>query len=119
MQTPIQLTFRGMAHSKALAAHAARRTDKLERLFTKIVSCHVVFELVGHRHRHGDRYRISIHLGVPGRELLAGHRPSSSDDSADNPYVDTDRAFDEAERQLEDWVKRRRTVRHGEVRWPN
>jgi ribosomal subunit interface protein len=115
MQTPIQLTFRGMPHSNALAAHADRRAAKLQRLFAHIVSCHVVFELVGHGHRHGDRYRISIHVGVPGHELVAG-RPSSSGEDADNPYATTDHAFDEAERQLEDWVKRRRAVRHVDAR---
>ncbi len=115
MQIPIQLTFRGMAHSHALAAHAELRAKKLERHFAHIVSCHVVFELVGQRHRHGDRYRVSIHVGVPGRELLAG-RPASSDDGADNPYATTDHAFDEAERQLEDWAKRRRAARHADAR---
>jgi ribosomal subunit interface protein len=115
MQIPLQLTFRGMARSDALATHAERRTAKLERLFPHVVSCHVVFDLVGRRHRHGDRYRISIHVGVPGHELLVGRTPSS-EDGADDAHATTEHAFDEAERQLEDWVRRRREVRHEQVR---
>jgi ribosomal subunit interface protein len=115
MQTPIQLTFRSMAHSDALAAHAQRRAAKLEQLCAHIISCHVVFELASHRHRHGDRYRISIHLGLPGHELLVGRAPSSAASSAD-AHATTDHAFDEAARQLEDWVRRRREDRHREAR---
>lgn len=116
MQIPLQLTFRNIPHSDALATHAGRRAEKLERLCERIISCHVVFDLAGHRHRHGGHYRISVHVGLPGHELLVG-RISSERDS-DNPYATTDHAFDEAERQLEDWVRRRRVARHEEARWP-
>jgi hypothetical protein len=33
MQVPLQLTFRGMAHSDALTAHVRLRAEKLEHLF--------------------------------------------------------------------------------------
>jgi hypothetical protein len=56
-------------------------------------------------------YRVSIHLGLPGHELLVSHAPS------DEHHVETagataDRAFDEVGRQLEDWVRRQRVHRH-------
>ena len=35
MQVPLQLTFRGMAHSDALAAHVRLRAEELERLFDR------------------------------------------------------------------------------------
>jgi ribosomal subunit interface protein len=104
-----------MAHSEALAAHAERRAAKLERLFAHIISCHVVFDLAGHHHRHGDRYRISVHLGLPGREVVVGHVQPTDVDS-ESAYATTDHAFDDAERQLEDWVRRRRETRHEEAR---
>jgi ribosomal subunit interface protein len=115
MQTPLQLTFRNMAHSEALAAHLQERTEKLERLSDRIVSCHVVVELVGHHQHHGERYRFSIHLGLPEHELLVTRAPSEHRD-LENAFVMADRAFDEAERQLEDWVKRQRERRHEAAR---
>jgi ribosomal subunit interface protein len=115
MQNSLQLTFRSMAHSEALAAHAARRAAKLERLFARIISCHVVFERTGHHHRHGDRYRVALNLGLPGHELIIGHaRPANLGDQSAHATVD--RAFDEAERRLEEWVRRRRAARQEAAR---
>ena len=113
MQVPLHLTIRGMAHSDVLVAHVQLRADKLEHLFDRVVSCHVVVELAGHHHRHGDRFRVSINLGLPGHEILVGHAPSD-DQGPETAYVAVDRAFDAAGRELEHWVKHRRTQRHDE-----
>jgi ribosome-associated translation inhibitor RaiA len=110
----LQLTFRRMANSVALATHVRRRAEKLEHVFGRIVSCHVVIDLAGHHHRHGNRYRISINLALPGRELLVSRAPAAGRE-IESAHASADRAFDEAERQLEDWVRRRRACRH-EVR---
>ena len=110
MQTPLQLTFRGMARSDALASHLERRAEKLEHLFHRVISCHVVVKLAGHHSRSGDRYEFSINVGLPGHELLVTHEPPR-DHSPESAYVSADRAFDEAERQLEDWVRRQRDHR--------
>ena len=118
MQMPLQLTFRRMAHSEALAAHLGRRAEKLERLFDRIISCHVVVELAGHHHRHGDRYRVSINLGLPGRELLVKHVLPDDEPTTETAHATADRAFDEAERQLEDWAGRSRQHRHEETPRP-
>ena len=114
MQVPLQLTFRSMTPSDALAMHVRLRTEKLEHICDSIVSCHVVVQLAGHHHRHGDRFHVSINLNLPGHELLVGHAPA--EDSAETAEAATDQAFDDAARQLEDWMKRRRGERHDEGR---
>jgi ribosome-associated translation inhibitor RaiA len=101
-----------MAHSDALAAQIERRMQALEGLFDRIISCHVVVELAGHHHSHGDRYRISINVVLPRHELIVSHGPGRNPETA---YVAAERAFDEATRQLEDWLKRRRLGRHEEA----
>jgi ribosome-associated translation inhibitor RaiA len=113
MQVPLQLTFRRMAHSDALAAHVRLRAEKLEHLFDRIVSYHVVVELAGHHHRHGDHFHVSINLGLPGHEILVGHAPSD-DQGPETADGAVDRAFDDAGRELEDWVKHQRTQRRDE-----
>jgi ribosome-associated translation inhibitor RaiA len=60
MQTPLQLTFRSIPHSDALATQVNRRAEKLERVFDHIISCHVVVELAGHHRSRGARYRITV-----------------------------------------------------------
>jgi ribosomal subunit interface protein len=103
-----------MEHSDELASHIRRRAEDLERHFERITSCHVVVELAGHHHRHGDRYRVSIHLGLPGHELVISHDPTD-DRNLETAQAAADRAFDEIARQLEDWVKRQRAGRHEEA----
>ena len=109
MQHSLQLTFRSMAHSDALAAHVTSRAAKLEHFYDRLVSCHVVLELEGHHHRHGTRYRVSINLGLPKHEIIVKH---ANDHELETPYVSVDRAFDEAGRQLEDWVGLQSAHRH-------
>ncbi len=106
MQVPLQITFRHLAHSDALATHIEQRAGKLEHLFDRLISCHVVVELAGHHHHHGDQYRVSLNLGLPGHEIIVGHTPSDDRDQT-NAHATADRAFDEAARQLEDWTRRR------------
>ncbi len=110
MQTPLQLTFRSMARSDALASHLEKRAEKLEHLFDRIISCHVVVKLAGHHSRSGDRFEFSINVGLPGHELLVT-RVAPEDHDPESAHVSADRAFDEAERQLEHWVRRRRDHR--------
>jgi putative sigma-54 modulation protein len=110
MQTPLQLTFRSMAHSDALAAHFQRRSAKLDHLTERIVSCRIVVELAGHHRSSGDRFHVSIHVGLPGHEVIVSYAPAEHE-GPETAHVSADRAFDEAERQIEDWVRRRRSSR--------
>jgi len=114
MQTPVQITFRSMAHSDALAAHLQLRIDKLDHIFDRIVSCHVVIELEGHQHHHGEQHRISVNVGLPGHEIIVNHAPSHSP-TIETAYATADRDFEDAERQLEDWLRRQRSHRHEAV----
>jgi ribosome-associated translation inhibitor RaiA len=111
MQTPLQLTFRSMEHSEALAVHLRKRAARLDELFDGVISCHVVIERAGHHHQHGDRYRFSINVSLPGHELNVTHDPPE-DRAERTTLAAADRAFDEAERQLEHWVTRQRSERH-------
>ncbi len=111
MQTPLQLTLRNIAHSDALATHIHRRAEKLAHLFDRIISCHVVVEHAGHHPSRGKQYRITVNLGLPGHEILVSHAPSEGR-FLDDARETADRAFDDVERELEHWVKRRREERH-------
>jgi ribosomal subunit interface protein len=115
VQMPLQVTFRRLAHSDALATHVRRRAEKLERIFARMISCHVVVELAGHHHHHGDRYRVSINVGVPGHELVVSHTPSD-ERNVESAHATADRAFDEVARQLEEWVRQRSDHRNEEAR---
>ena len=111
MQMPLQLTLRSMAHSDALAVYVRRRADRLERASARIISCHVVVELVDRHHRHGNRYRVTVNVAVPGHEIIVSHVPSD-ERRIGTAGAATSRAFDEVDQQLEHWVGRQREDRH-------
>jgi ribosome-associated translation inhibitor RaiA len=115
MQNELQLTFRNMAHSYPLSAHVTARAEKLQHFFDRIVFCRVVLGLEGHHQHRGDRFAVSINLGLPKHEILVNHMPSH-DHEGETAYAAVDRAFSDAERQLEHWIGQQRGGRHADNR---
>lgn len=105
MALPVQITFRDIPPSAAVAAHVERRAEKLETFFFRMSKCHVVVE-EPHRHsRQGKKYRVEIDMHVPGRELVISKNP---EDSKEDLHAAIDVAFDDAERILEEYARQLR-----------
>lgn len=105
MAVPVQITFRDIRPSAAVAAHVERRAEKLETFFDRMSKCHVVVE-EPHRHsRQGKKFKVEIDMHVPGRELVISRTP---EDQKDDLHAAIDVAFDDAERVLEDYARQRR-----------
>ena len=102
MAVPVQITFRDIPPSAAVAAHVERRAEKLETFFDRMSKCHVVVE-EPHRHsRQGKKYQVEIDMHVPGKELVISKNP---EDSKEDLHATIDNAFDDAERVLEDYAR--------------
>lgn len=107
MQSPLQISFHGIAHSNALYEAIREKAGKLERYYDRITSCRVVLELHAHHQRKGNQYAVRIDLKVPGEELAVTHEHGEDLQAALRD------AFDAARRRLEDYVRRRRgDVKH-------
>ncbi len=123
---PVQVTFRGLAHSTALEADIRERVAKLEQYYPTIVGCRVLVELP-HRHRHEGRlFHVRIEVTVPGGEpIVISHEPSlhgpSKDTEAAEHRKESDlegvhrharvavhEAFDTARRRLQDFARTQR-----------
>jgi ribosome-associated translation inhibitor RaiA len=94
MDTPLQVTFRGLAHSPALEERIRERAARLQSLSDRITTLRVTLE---RRHRHqrqGREYNVRIDLRVPQREIVVNH------DHDEDLQVALRDAFDAAERQL-------------------
>jgi ribosomal subunit interface protein len=122
MQTPLQITFRGMVPTERVGDHVKKQADKLERFFDRITGCHVTID-TPHRHKkQGQHHRVSIELVVPGKDLVVARSPDDDRDQ-ENLFASIDAAFDDALRLLEDHVRRQRgyvkaratPTRHGRV----
>jgi ribosome-associated translation inhibitor RaiA len=118
MQTQTRITFLGIASSEALEAAVREEAAALERYFNGITSCHVTVS-EPHRHQHRGRlYRVKIHVGVPGTELVVGHGDGARHGHED-PYVAVRESFAVARRELEDYARRLRgDVKHHDEKPP-
>jgi ribosomal subunit interface protein len=102
MTVPVQVTFRDIPHSDAVASHVSRRAAKLETFHDRITKCHVVVEAPHRHHKHGKRYHVRIDMHVPGKELVVS---KNLDDNKEDLHAAVDDAFGDAERVLEDYAK--------------
>ena len=76
MILPVQITFRNMPPSDAVAARVQEEAEKLDEFYKRITSCRVIVEAPHRHHMLGEQVHIRIELGVPGGEIVVRHKPS-------------------------------------------
>jgi hypothetical protein len=125
MSPAVQITFRNLKPSQAVAARIRSEVAKLGQYYDRITSCRVVVE-VPHRHRQrGDLFLLRIDLHVPGDQIAVNRAPSLHGPLAHTDtgkwakhlervaphkdiYVTIRDAFNVARRRLEDYARRLR-----------
>jgi cold shock CspA family protein/ribosome-associated translation inhibitor RaiA len=114
MQTEPLISFDGMNRSPSAEAKIRERIQHLERSHGRISSCRVKVE-APHRHgRHGSIFHVSVDVRVPAGEVAVSNA-HELDHAHEDLMVAIRDAFDAAERQLEDLVRRmdpKRTKAH-------
>jgi ribosome-associated translation inhibitor RaiA len=100
-----QITFRDFPPSEAVRDHVERRAAKLlERASASTVR--VTLGAPHRHHQHGHAYRVCIDLVVPGHTLVVSPRDGAPGHADLHAAIDD--AFDDADRQLREWVRERR-----------
>jgi ribosome-associated translation inhibitor RaiA len=69
MQTPLTVTFVGIAHSESLEAEIRKRAAKLDACCPEIISCHVVVGLPHRHHGKGNPFSLRIVASTRGDEI--------------------------------------------------
>ena len=125
MILPVQITFRNMPPSDAVAARVQEEAEKLDEFYKRITSCRVIVEVPHRHHVLGDQVHVRIELGVPQGEIVVRHEPSlrgavrrSGEQEwekhleANPQHKDVEvairDAFKAARRQLQDYARRQR-----------
>jgi ribosome-associated translation inhibitor RaiA len=103
MKLPVTLVFRDLQPVAAIEADIRRRVAQFDRFVPDAMSCHVVIEAAGNRHRHGQRYTVRIDVRVPGDEIVTGDHHADADIA-----LAVRGAFEAMVRRLEDYARRRR-----------
>lgn len=117
MQVPVQIAFHGLDTSDAVETRIREKVAKLEQFFDRITGCRVVVERHHKNNSHaghvGQPYHISIILDVPGDELVVNTDPKHADSLKDHEDIQVALrdSFARMERQLKDYVRRRREGR--------
>lgn len=125
VKLPVQVTFRNMQPSEAVEAAIHTLVARLDTFYDGIMGCRVLVDIPHRHHVYGRRYHVRIDLTVPGEEIVVSHEPTlhGAEQAIEQPvetketelggadrdlYVALHEAFDEAGRQLQDWVRERR-----------
>ncbi len=108
MQIPLQITFRDMESSAAVEARIQEKTAKLEQYYDRIMSCRVMVESPHGHHHQGRLFKVRIDLTVPDGELVVNQAHHHNDHSHEDVYVAIRDAFNAMQRQLQNYVDRRR-----------
>jgi cold shock CspA family protein/ribosome-associated translation inhibitor RaiA len=104
---PVQITFRNIEPTAAIAANVRKKAEKLERFSDHLMSCRVVIE-APHRHHHkGKLYHVRVDLGVVGDELVVTHE-GPLNHAHEDVYVAIRDSFEAAVRKVEDYERKRR-----------
>lgn len=111
MQLPLQISFRNMESSEAVASIIRAKAKKLDTFAPRIMGCRVVVQPAGRHHLHGNPYEVRIDLTLPGGEIAVTGAPGPHAGARDIAVAIRD-AFGAARRQLEDFVHHQR----GEVK---
>lgn len=122
MEHPLQIAFHGLDKSDAVENKIRDRTAKLETYFDRIIGCRVVVET--HHNSHSNLntndqpFHITIHLSVPGEELVVRRDPKETRDHEDIQIAIRD-SFDTMERRLRDYTgKLKKVDRRNEASGP-
>lgn len=105
MQKPLQITFKDLEHSETLETMVRERAERLERFHPAIIGCRVVVE-APYRSAEGTRppLGLTIEIEVPGRPMIVARETADRVDSKGGQAAVVGRAFEAAQRQLQDAV---------------
>lgn len=108
MSVPLQITFRQMLPSPAMRERIRERADKLEQFHQRITGCRVVVEAPHRHHQKGKLYTVAVEVKVPGAVIASHRNPGQRQEHADI-YVALRDSFESIERQIEDYLRRKRS----------
>jgi ribosome-associated translation inhibitor RaiA len=94
----LQIQFRHMPKSHAIAQRVRQQVDRLRRLDVERAHCEVVIDETHHWHEGGE-YKVTVRLTIPGEGQLVAH---VSEESGTAEYLSSAVrvAFEDVERQL-------------------
>lgn len=102
METPLQITWRGLGRSAAIETALQDAAAKMEKVYGRIVSCRVVVEQTDRHKRHGRQFSVHLDVRVPGTEIAIVREHD------EDVYIALRNSFSDARRKLAERRKARK-----------
>jgi ribosome-associated translation inhibitor RaiA/cold shock CspA family protein len=100
MDIPLEIAFLNVPPSEAIERRIRDRVARMQRHFSHVTSCRVVFAVPHRSPANALEYHVRIETRVPDKELVVSRDPGDPGAHFD-PYVAVRDAFGAMERQLE------------------
>ena len=102
MQTPVEIAFRHFQPTDEMRAEIASQAERLERVCSRITSCHVVVTGPQDRRHTGGLFEVELRIAMPNRrDIIVDRRHDDAPERA-HALVAIREAFDAARRQIEE-----------------
>jgi ribosome-associated translation inhibitor RaiA len=106
MNTPLEISFKGLDKSAAVEAKIAEKAAKLEKHFDRMTHCRVVVSAPNKHAHKGKIYEIKIDIGIPEHAPVIVTHESAVGNATEDLSVALRDAFLAAQRQLDETVDR-------------
>ncbi len=107
MKLPLEISARNVNVSAATEELIREKTEKLDKLYDKIIGCRVTVDIPHRSQRSGILYNVRIDISVPGREIVVRREPD------EDLHAAVLGSFDIAQRRLKEFSEKQR----GEVKY--
>ncbi|MCO5398866.1 HPF/RaiA family ribosome-associated protein [Ralstonia soli] len=94
MSLPVDISFQGVPHSKAVEEAVVSRASRLTHIRDDIMRCRVSVALGGKHQHQGKPFDVHVHVFTPRQTHV------SSNTSHEDPYTAVHEAFTHVERML-------------------
>jgi ribosome-associated translation inhibitor RaiA len=107
MNTPLEISFKGLDKSRAIEAKIAEKAAKLEKHFDRMTHCRVVVSAPNKHPHKGKVYEVKIDIGIPEHApIIVTHDSAVGHAAADDLNIALRDAFLAAQRRLDETVER-------------
>jgi putative sigma-54 modulation protein len=114
MDTPLEISFKGLDKSRAIEAKIAEKAAKLEKVFDRMTHCRVVVSAPNKHAHKGKNYAIKIDIGIPDHAPLILTHESTVGHAQEDLQIAIRDAFDAAKRRLDEMADKLRDTAKAE-----
>lgn len=108
MKVPLDISFQNTEPSPAIRFEVERQAKRLEKFYGRITSCNVTVIAPSARRRQCDLFKIDIRIAMPSHTDVFVTKTHGDAAEHEHYVVAIKDAFDAAQRQIEDAVRKTR-----------